>query len=332
MADKASARLWAMADLLTPMAVRVAATLRLADHIAAGRRTAPDLAHATDVDADALDRMLRHLATVGVLRRDENGTYELTARGDTLRDDHPDGLRADLDITEPTGRADLAFVQLLHTIRSGEAAFPAQFGRSFWEDLAADPARAASFNAQMSADITADAPIIAAGYDWGSLGHVVDVGGGKGTLLATLLTAYPSLRGTVLDLPEATAAARDTLAAAGLAGRGTVVAGSFFEPLPPGAGGYLLSSVIHDWDDDSACAILRRCAEAAGRSGAVYVIENIGGDGGVPHTGMDLRLLAYFGGRARGIDEITALAADAKLRVVGVHPAGELSIVELAAG
>lgn len=328
----ASARLWAMADLLTPMVVRVAATLRVADHIVAGRCTAPELAREVKVDADALERMLRHLTSVGVLRRDDTGRYELTARGDALRDDHPHGLRADLDIEEPIGRADLSFVQLLHTIRTGEAAFPVQFGRSFWEDLAADPARAASFNEQMSADIAADAPAIAAGYNWGKVGHVVDVGGGNGTLLTVLLAAYPTLRGTVVDLPDAVTAAQEALTAAGFTNRGAVVAGSFFDPLPPGAGGYLLSSVIHDWDDEHACAILRRCAEAAGPGGAVFVIENIGRESGRSRTGMDLRMLTYFGGRVRGVAEITALAAEAGLTVAGVHPVGQLSIVELTAG
>ncbi|MGH3657271.1 MAG: methyltransferase family protein, partial [Micromonosporaceae bacterium] len=193
------AGLWAMADLATPMAVRVAATLRIADHLVQGRRTAPELAEATGADADALDRVLRHLVTVGVLGRDEADRYLLTALGEALRDDHPAGLRAMLDLERAIGRADLSFVQLLHTVRTGAPAFPAQFGRPFWDDLAAHPARSASFDAQMGSDVAAWAPGIVAAYDWGSLGHLVDVGGGNGTLLATLLREHPGLRGTVLD-------------------------------------------------------------------------------------------------------------------------------------
>jgi O-methyltransferase domain len=259
-----AARLWAMADLATPMAMRVAATLRIADHIMGGRRTTPALAEATGADADALDRLLRHLVTAGVLRRDQSDRYVLTAQGQALRDDHPAGMREVLDLEGAIGRADLCFVQLLHTVRTGEPAFPAQFGRSFWDDLAADPTRSASFDAQMAADVAAWAPDIVAAYDWGSLGHLIDVGGGNGALLATLLREYPGLRGTVLELAGAAEAARKALTAAGLADRSDATAGSFFDPLPPGAGGYLLCAVLHDWDDGSARAILRRCAQRQG--------------------------------------------------------------------
>jgi hypothetical protein len=320
-----------MADLATPMAVRVAATLRIADQIAQGRRTAAELASAVGAHADTLDRVLRHLVTAGVLTRDEAGQYALTVRGEALREDHPHGLRARLDIQGPLGRADLSYIQLLHTVRTGEPGYPAQFGRSFWEDLSSDPALGAAFDARMGSDVAAEAPDIVAACDWGSLGHVVDVGGGNGTLLIALLRAYPALRGTVVDLPGAAAAARKALAEADLAGRADAVAGSFFDPLPPGAGGYLLSAVLHNWDDPPAGAILRRCAQAAGAVGRVFVIERIRADGGVWSTARDLQGLAYFGGRERTLARLTALAGDCGLRAASVHSAGVNSIVELAA-
>ena len=332
MADEGgwAAGLWAMADLATPMAVRVAATLRIADHITRGRRTAPELAEAAGADADVLDRVLRHLVTAGVLGRDGSDRYLLTERGEALRDDHPAGMRAVLDLDSAIGRADLSFVQLLHTVRTGEPAFPAQFGRSFWDDLAADPTRSASFDAQMAADVAAWAPDIVAAYDWGSLGHLVDVGGGNGALLAALLREHPDLRGTVLDLPGAAEAARTALTAAGLADRGDAIAGSFFDPLPPGAGGYLLCAILHDWDDAAARTILRRCAEAAGTDGRVFVVEKFTTDAD-PRTEMDLRVLVYFGGRERSVTELSALAAAAGLTVATVHPAGGTPVVELTA-
>jgi len=325
-----AAGLWAMADLATPMAVRVAATLRIADHITRGRRTAPELAEAAGADADVLDRVLRHLVTAGVLGRDGSDRYLLTERGEALRDDHPAGMRAVLDLDSAIGRADLSFVQLLHTVRTGEPAFPAQFGRSFWDDLAADPTRSASFDAQMAADVAAWAPDIVAAYDWGSLGHLVDVGGGNAALLAALLREHPDLRGTVLDLPGAAEAARTALTAAGLADRGDAIAGSFFDPLPPGAGGYLLCAILHDWDDAAARTILRRCAEAAGTDGRVFVVEKFVTDAD-PRTEMDLRVLVYFGGRERSVTELSALAAAAGLTVATVHPAGGTPVVELTA-
>lgn len=324
--------LWAMADLVTPMALRVAATLRLADHIAAGLRTAPELAEVTGSDADALGRVMRHLVSVGVLGLDALGGYTLTDHGEELRVDHPSGLGAVLDLDGAIGRADLAFVRLLHSVRTGKAAFPVQFGKPFWEDLAADPARTASYDARMGTDAASWAEDVVPAYDWGSLGEVVDVGGGNGTLLAALLRAHPALRGTVLDRPDTAAAARETLAAAGLAERGGAVSGDFFRAVPPGAGGYLLCAVLHDWDDDAARAVLRRCGEAAGTRGHVFVIERTGADGESPGTEMDLRMLAYFGGRERGVGDLTALAGQAGLRTVAVHRAGRLSVIELARG
>ena len=331
MADASQLRsqLWGMADLVTPMALRAAATLRLADRIAEGVSTAPELAAAVHANADALDRLLRHLVTVGVVTRDDAGQYALTDLGEVLRDDHPKSMRAMLDTESAIGRADLAFVQLLHAIRTGRPAFPVHYGRSFWDDLAADPARTASFDAQMGIDVSADADDVADGYDWGSLGHLVDVGGGDGTLLGVILCRHPALRGTVFDLPATAERARQALAAAGLADRTDAVGGSFFEPLPPGAGGYLLSAILHDWDDASAGVILRRCAEAAGTSGTVFVVEKIGGDGRTLRTGMDLRMLVYFGGKERSVEQLADLAGEAGLRLVAVHPAGPLAVVEL---
>jgi hypothetical protein len=235
-----------------------------------------------------------------------------------------------LDVTSAIGRADLACVHLLHSIRTGEPAFPLQYGRSFWDDLTADPERTASFDAQMGADVASDAPEIAAAYDWGALGHVMDVGGGNGALLIHILRAHPTLRGTVFDLPDTVEAARRELAAAGLAERSVAVAGSFFDPIPPGVGGYLLSAILHDWDDAAATAILRRCAEAAGDTGKVFVIEKIGGDGQMLRTGMDLRMLVYFAGRERSAAEISEMADACRLRVEAIHPAGPIAVVELA--
>jgi hypothetical protein len=318
-----------MAQLATPMAGRVAATLRIADHIAAGLRTAPELAQATNADADALDRLMRYLTTRGLFSRDGSGAYDLTPLAEPLRDDHPTRVRGWLDI-EGAGRAELSFVQLLHSVRTGEAGFPEQFGRTLWEDLATDPGRTDSFNASMSSSVPGRSPDIIAAFDWGSLRHVVDVGGGDGSSLIALLRRYPNLRGTVVDRPDTAETARNALTAAGLAHRGDVVPGSFFDPLPPGAGGYLLSLVIHNWGDEQARRILRRCAEAAGRDGSVFVVERIRGDGS-PRTGMDLRMLAYCGGKERGVADLTALGAAAGLNVTAIHPAGGLSIFELAA-
>jgi hypothetical protein len=330
--DRDVAELFVAADLVTPMALRVAATLRLADHLAAGASAAGTLADAVGADADALDRLLHHLAVVGVVERAADGGYSLTARGHVLRDDHESGLRRVLDAEGSIGRGDLAFVQLLHSVRSGAAAFPVQFGEEFWSDLARDPARTADYDAQMGRDVRAWAPAVLAALDWSAYRHVMDVGGGNGTLLAVLLREHPALCGTVFDQPATAAGAHGTLAAAGLADRGSVVGGSFFDPLPRGADVYLLCAVLHDWDDARAGAILQRCADAAGPGGRVVVVEKTGAEGASPSTAMDLRVLVYFGGRERDVDALTALATDVGMTLRSLHRDGDLSVLTFSAG
>lgn len=323
----------AMADLATPMAVRTAATLRIADHVAAGRRTAAAIAAAIGAHPDALDRLMRHLVTIGLFRRDARGAYTATELGDQLRDDHPAGRRKWLDNEGAVGRGDLSFVDLAYSVRSGRPAYPVRYGRPFWDDLAADPVLSASFDAVMEHHVDLDAGTVADAYDWGELKHVVDVGGGSGGLLSRLLARHDGLRGTLVDLAGPAANARRRFRAMGLDHRATVVTGSFFDPLPEGAGGYVLSAILHDWDDAHAERILRRCAEAAGRGGVVLVIEAIGADGESPDTGMDLRMLTYYGGRERGLTELRTLAAAAGLAVRSVQQVRRgsfMSIAELA--
>ncbi|MFI7674054.1 methyltransferase [Actinophytocola sp. NPDC049390] len=183
-----------------------------------------------------------------------------------------------------------------------------------------------------------DAPSIVSAYDWGALGHVVDVGGGDGSLLIALLNEYPALRGTVVDLPAAAETARKMLFAAGLSDRANAVAADPLDAVPDGAEGYLLSAVLCDRNDDDANTILRNCATAAGEDGAVFVIEPVPPVDGVVVdtgplgvTGTALPEPPGSARQARGLTELTALAERAGLQVTAVHTAGTAAIVELAA-
>ncbi len=308
------------ADLITPLAIRVAATLRLADHIAAGRRTAPELAEAAGADPDAVGRLVRHLVAEGVFGEG----YSLGPLGHELLDGS--GLRSRLDMEGALGRGDLAFTRLLDAVRTGEPVYPAMYGRSFWDDTA-DPARAPAYDDHMSHDVGRWTSSVLAACDWSRFGHVVDVGGGDGSLLAALLDAHPGLRGTVLEQPGTAERARAKLADWG--DRADAVAGSFFDPLPAGGDAYLLCAILHDWPDAEAQAILRRCAEAAGAEGRVLVVERTGPGGQAPSTAMDLRMLVLFGGRERTASQIAELAASAGLQLVKAHQSGDISVVEL---
>ncbi|MER7857709.1 methyltransferase [Amycolatopsis japonica] len=306
--------LFRAADILTPWAVRVAATLRIADHLAAGRTRLPDLAEAAGADTDALGRLLRHLARQGVFAEPSEGVFALTESAEPLRTDHPGSWRARLDLTGIGGRIDGAFAGLLHSVRTGEPGYSSVFGRSFWAD-AADPSIIPSFDAIMSGhDYWFHE--VAEGYDWAGVSTVVDVGGGAGGLLTEILSRFPRLSGTVFDLPATVVEAKKVLEEAGLTGRATTYGGDFFEPLPPGADVYLLSNVLHDWSDPDARRILRRCAEAAGRDGRVLIADRVVDDRADQSvTAMDLRVLVLMGGRERTEAAWRALAGSADLTV-----------------
>jgi 2,7-dihydroxy-5-methyl-1-naphthoate 7-O-methyltransferase len=316
-------------DLVTPMALRVAATLRLADLMpddgTGDGATIGDLAERAGADPEALGRMVRHLVEHGVFTEPRPGQFAANQIAAMLRTGEPGLMWLDLDGFG--GRMDLAFTGLQHTVRTGQPAWEQVFGLPFWDYLDANPAIGASFDATMAVDGGNSA--VADRYDWTTVQHVADIGGGTGTLIAEVLQRNPRLRGTLADLPETAARAREYLAGLGLDGRCEVVGQSFFDPLPAGADAYLLNRVIHDWDDAAATAILRRCAEAAGRTGRVLVVESHGTPGGdsAAFAEMNLRMLVLAGGRERTLEDYSALAADAGMQVTAVHDVSERDLI-----
>jgi SAM-dependent methyltransferase len=238
-----------------------------------------------------------------------------------LSEDAPEGIKPLLDINSAGGRAELAFVELLGTITTGTPAYPHRYGREFWTDLDARPELRRSFDAQMNWRFRVQATQIAERFDWSRFPEILDVGGGDGTVLAAILNAHPDVRGRVLDLPPTATAATGRFAATGLDDRADAVSGSFFDPLPAGAYAYLLSDILHDWDDDHARQILAGCRRAAAPDGTVVVIEPVRGQGA--DTAMDLFMLMCFGGRERTVDELAVLAADCGLVLHDSTPVAE---------
>ncbi|TXJ74867.1 methyltransferase [Streptomyces lavendulae] len=318
-----ASRLQDMADLTTPMTIRVAATLRIADRIADGTDGLAALAERTGADVSALRRVMRHLVAVGVFAETSPDTYALTDIGKELCTQGSGDARSWLDLESAIGRVDLALTDLLESVRTGRP--PAARPNDTWEALDQDPELSRSFDEQMAAGAAAKAPGLAGTFDWSSAGRVVDVGGGNGTLLAALLTAHPHLRGTVVDRPGPAASADERFAAAGLGERAGTVAQSFFDELPPGADVYLLSGVLHDWDDDRAARILGRCAEAAGATGRVLVLESLVDPASARSstTDMDLLMLVTTGGRARTAADLEAMGTAVGLTVKSVAPVEE---------
>lgn len=296
-----------MAGLATPMALRVAVTLGLPDRLLGEGAAVEQVAGELRVSPLALDLLLGHLATLGFVERTATG-YRTTAYGAHLCADAGTGLTNTLlHLDSAASRAELAFVELAHSIATGQAAYPRRYGQDFWADLAAHPHLRESFDRQMTQRFRDEIPRIVAGVDWSRFATVVDVGGGQGTLLAAILAAHPGLRGHLVDLEPTAADAYETFDAHGMWERADVTAGSFFDPLPPGADAYLLVDILHDWDDEHAHRILARCVEAADPDGRVLVIEAVGGRRA--DTGMDLAMLVIYGGRERRTDEFATIAS-----------------------
>lgn len=309
-----------MADLATPMSIRVAATLSLVERAGSTGATAEHLAAETGTSAPALRCLLDHLVAVGVFDR-ESGRYRPTSLGAQMSEDAPEGIKRFLDINQAGGRADLAFVDLLDTITTGTPAYARRYGREFYADLDAHPELRRSFDAQMNWRFQVQASQIAQHFDWSRFTEILDVGGGDGTVLAAILHAHPTLRGRVLDLSSTATAATHRFAATGLGDRAAAVPGSFFDPLPTGADAYLLCDILHNWNDDHARTILTGCRQAAAPHGTVVVIEALRGQD--TDTAIDLFMLMCFGGRERTVDELATLATDAGLTLHGWGPVAE---------
>ena len=288
-------------------ALGIAADLRVADALAEGPRPVNELAAEAGADPDTLRRILRALASDGIFAEREPGTFENTEASQLLRSEAPSREFAHL-FGGPWYRAvgDL-------DPRTGEATFPHAFGTDFWTWLAEHPDERASFDRAME-DGKADRAERLAALNWRGDETVVDVGGGNGSLLVELLRRRPGLRGIVFDLPETD---RDEAA---LGERIEFVAGSFFEHVPA-ADVYVLGTVLHDWDDDSAAAILRTIRSAAPAHARVLILDAVVPSGNEPHGAkwLDLLMLVLFRGRERTEREWRALLEHAGLGVDAVH-------------
>ena len=312
-----------LSDLCTPWCVHVAATLRIADHIAAGITDIDDLAAAAGCDAGVLHSLLGHLVSKGVFEEPAPGRFALNETAQGLLDP---AQRLGLDLDGIGGRMAHAWGTLLTYVRTGEPAYREVFGLPFWEDLDAHPDIAASFDALIGpAGHGTPNPEFQITGGWESVRTVVDVGGGTGAMLAEILRARPEVRGTLVDLPRTVARSGEIFQAAGVADRVTAVGQSFFDPLPAGADLYLLKGVLNDWPDREATAILSRCAEAARPAGRVVVLGSVSPDDVPRQLVIEMVLL---GGKHRTVSEFRALARAAGLEVsaAGQQPSGDFVV------
>jgi hypothetical protein len=315
----------------TTQAVYVAAELGLADLLAARPCTGAELAAATNSHEASLRRLLRALSAIGFCHSAPGDAFELASMGTLLRSDSADSLRA---WALWWGRSLWpAWGHLLHSVRTGASARELVSGTHGFSHLENDPGAAAIFY-QATVELSrASAPAILAAYDFSGFRRIVDVGGGYGELLSWILRSNPSATGVLFELPQAVAGARRHLEHLGLAGRCETVEGDFFKQIPPGADAYLLTSVLHNWNDEPAGRILMECRRAMGENARLILVEQVlTRESEVlerPLALSDLTMLVAHGAGERTRKELEALLHTAGLAVTRVIPAGgSLHIIE----
>jgi hypothetical protein len=315
-------------------AIYVAAKLDIASLMAAGPRRVEDLAAATGTHAPSLNRLLRLLASAGVVAETDFGCFGLTPLGECLRSDQSGSSHAvALLFAGPMMRA---WDELLYAVRTGEPTFERVLGTDPFRYMGEHPDEAAVFNAAMTAASTHTAKGVPEAYDFSSFRTVIDVGGGHGVLLASILAANPGVTGVLFELPHVAEGARKALAEQGLQQRCKIAAGDFFQSVPEGGDAYILKSVIHDWDDARSITILKNCRRAMAPGGKLLLVELVL-PARVDHspraqigTGSDINMLVNIGGRERTDRDFSELflAAGVKLTRIVPVPGSLSSILE----
>ena len=317
-----------MDGYLTTQVLYAASELGVLDALASRPQTAAELAEAAGVAADPLRRILRGLVIEDVALENGDGSFELTELGSALAR-RPGSLqvRGSFYYRAAAG--------LLDALRTGGTAFEAVYGQPFFGYLDGHPDAQAGFEGSMAGRAVAEARDVVAAYDFGAYRTIVDVGGGRGILLAAILDSAPQAVGILLDRPAPVEQARAHLAGAGLADRVRFVAGDFFEEVPTGGDAYLLARILHDWDDAAALKILDRCRAAMAPGSRLLVVDALlpeRADREAPGAiRMDLHMLVLFGSEERTGNHLSTLIDQAGFsvqRIIPTHSPDGLAIVE----
>ena len=301
------------------------------DQLARGARRCSQIAREAGVSEDGLYRLLRALASVGLFAETADRQFRLTKMGQLLRSDHPESLAGFArftahDVTwRPWGKLD-------YSVTTGMPAFDHVFNEPIFEHFAKNPGASAIFDDAMTSISAVEARATSDAYDFKGIKTLMDVAGGHGLLLATILRRHKAMRGVLFDLPHVAAGAAATFTRAGISGRVRVETGDFFKELPAGADAIILKHILHDWDDESATRILQSCHRALGQEGKVLIVDPVVPPRSTPHYGklLDLEMLVLTPrGRERTKTEYTKLLRGAGFRLSRVVATNTpLSIVE----
>jgi hypothetical protein len=273
---------------------------------------------------------MRALASNGILKQRRDGRFALTRVGQELRSDTPDTMAAMVELIGTPEHWE-HWGSLLQSVRTGETAAEAVRGMPIFDYFETRPEYAEVFNRAMTGVSSMAIESLDGAYDFSDRKMIVDVGGGHGALLGAVLRKAPRASGVLFDQPSVIDGAGAPLEAAGVSERCTMIAGSFFESVPQGGDAYLLKTIVHDWADDQALAILRNVRSAIAPTGRLLVLEMVLPAGAPPHPGMllDLEMLVQAGGRERPGVEYAELLSKAGFRQTRIVPtAGPMSIIE----
>jgi hypothetical protein len=300
----------------------------IADLLADGPQTSVELARAAGVHEPSLYRLLRALSNVGVFTEESPRRFALTPLGSALKTGDPSAAR-DMAMCLPWFSR--AWAEFPRVVASGESGMQLAFGMPLFEFLTQNPAESADFNRAMTPAHVGEPSAVAEAYDFSGVRRLVDVGGGIGTLLATVLGRYPLAQGVLFDRPDVTDEARRTLAEHGIAERCEVVGGDFFASLPENGDAYLMSHIIHDFDDERCVTILRNCRRTIDPDGRLLLVEMVIPPGDTPHRGkmLDMMMLVIPGGLERTEEEYGELLHRGGFRLTRVVPTqSESSVIE----
>ncbi|MGC1618826.1 MAG: methyltransferase [Candidatus Acidiferrum sp.] len=303
-------------------ALHAIAKLGIADLLKNGPKSTRDLASASATNEDALYRVMRALASVGVFSETSPRTFALTPIGELIRSDREDSFR-DMVLWLGDAFHFKTYPEMLHSIKTGETVPEKVFGLSCFDCFAKDKELSQVFNAAMTAFSRALVPRVLEVYDFSWLNGktLVDLGGGHGLLLSTILKSYPGMNGIIFDLDHVVAGANARIHESGLAGRCETCSGDFFASVPTGDA-YIMKHIIHDWNDERALAILKNCRRAAKDKARVILIEAVLTPGNEPHMAkwLDVEMLLLAGGRERTQEEFAHLLHQAGFRLTRVLP------------
>jgi len=244
---------------LPAICLNTVAQLSVAEQLAQGPKHVNEIAKATQANADALYRVMRALATVGIFNEIESREFAQTPMSDVLRQDHPKSLRAFV-LFFPDPLHFRFYSNLLHSVKTGETTAMPTVGMELFDFLKDHPEESATFNAGMVNITQAFIPAVLAAYDFSETKTLVDVGGGHGSVVAAILQRYRDMKGVLFDLDHVVQGANAYLTAMGVSGRCKVEAGDFFKAVPAGGDTYILKNIIHDWDDQRSITILKNIA------------------------------------------------------------------------